>query len=383
MSELPPLEEPQAYVVVGPDDQRGPYTMELLIGEVLAGRLSDATPVWWPGLADWTTMGGHPSLAAEIQRRRTATTDTAPGWVDPDATTAAPQPTYEQHPYQQAAPDQGYGQDQGGYGQQGYEQAGYGDPSQQSYDPAAAQQGGYADPGTYGDQPGTFGTSSYDSQQVVYEQAAQQRDLPQTFGTGGDASGGTLIDVDSTGAVSWVSDASGPDAEVAAAPDEHQQAFDDLVVRSAARAARTGRVGSAQEEFLGAVTEAVGTQGFAFSGREAGDGRNDLRFDGQPGTELVVSIGSFGDVAPDDVRAATVPLTVSMRSSSHGGGVDARSGQHGEVVVVSDEWSGQSTGSLSLVLGLEDYFGAELTLDRTAVARDVSAAVAAVRRVLG
>ena len=52
MTDLPPLEEPQAYVVVGPDDQRGPYTMELLIGEVLAGRLSDATPVWWPGLSD-------------------------------------------------------------------------------------------------------------------------------------------------------------------------------------------------------------------------------------------------------------------------------------------------------------------------------------------
>ena len=219
----------------------------------------------------------------------------------------------------------------------------------------------------------------------MYEQAGgQPQDLPHTFGTGGGDAGGTLIDVDSTGAVSWVSDAGdGPGAGAPTAHDEHRQAFDDLVARSASRAARAGRVDAAQEELLGALSEAVATQGFGPSGREAGEGRTNLRFDGEPGTELVVSIGRFDQVAPEDVRATTVPLVVSMRSGSHGGGVDTRSGQHGEVIVVSDEWSGQSTASLSLVLGLEDYFGAELTLDRSAVGRDLAAAVAAVRNRLG
>ena len=254
MSDLPPLEEPQAYVVVGPDDQRGPYTMELLIGEVLAGRLSDATPVWWPGLADWTTMGGHPALAAEIQRRRTATTDSAPGWVDPNATTSAPQPTYEQHPYQQAAPEQSYGQDSWGgsgqdqgaygqqtyepqshdqqtYGQQGYEpqtyeQQGYGEPepSPQAFDPASPQ------PAEYGDQPSPFGTSSYDSQQVVYDQAAaQQRDLPHTFGTGG----GDAVRHDNVSArtEAWHTSGEGP--------RRARQASARTVSRSRVRAART------------------------------------------------------------------------------------------------------------------------------------------------
>jgi hypothetical protein len=401
MSDLPPLEEPQAYVVVGPDDQRGPYTMELLIGEVLAGRLSDATPVWWPGLADWTTMGGHPSLASEIQRRRTATTEGAPGWVDPTAATAAPQPTYEQHRYQQAAPEQSYGQQSYGqesYGQQSYGQESYGQESygQESYGQQGQGQQGQGHEGWtgsgydqgYGDQPTTFGASGYDSQQVVYEQAGagtQDRDLPETFGSGGDPQGGTLIDVDSTGAVSWVSDAGdgqGP-ATSATVSDEHQQAFDDLVARSASRAQRAGRVQAAQEELLGALSEAVSAQGFGPAGREAVDGRSDLRFAADQGTELVLSIGRIDELAPEDVRSAVVPFTVSMRSSSHSGGVDARSGQHGEVVVVADEWSGQSTASLSLVLGMEDYFGAELTLDRSAVRRDVAAAVDAVRRRLG
>ena len=364
MSELPPLEEPQAYVVVGPDDQRGPYTMELLIGEVLAGRLSDATPVWWPGLADWTTMGGHPGLAAEIHRRRTATGGNAPGWVDPSSTSAAPQPTYEQHPYQQATP----------YGQESYGQESYG---QESYGQGYAEQGyadtGYAtpepaQPGTFGDQANAFGT--------------HEREAPQTFGTGGgEPHGGTLIDVDSTGAVSWVSDAG--DAGGPASHDEHDRAFDDLVARSSSRAQRVGRVQAAQDELLRAVNDAVTSQGFRPAGHETPEGRNQLRFEGERGTELVVSLGRFDQVGEDEVRTAEVPFEVSMRSSSQGGGIDRRAGQHGEVVVVADEWSGQSTATVSLVLGLEDYFGAGLTLDRGAVERDVSAAVTAVRRRMG
>ena len=83
MTDLPPLDQPQAYVVVGPNDQRGPYTLELLIGEVLAGRLHDATPVWWPGLAEWTTMNSHPGVAAELARPRA-------GYADPTAYAPAP-----------------------------------------------------------------------------------------------------------------------------------------------------------------------------------------------------------------------------------------------------------------------------------------------------
>ncbi|HNG22941.1 MAG TPA: GYF domain-containing protein, partial [Microthrixaceae bacterium] len=91
MSDLPPLDQPQAYVVVGPNDQRGPYTLDLLIGEVVAGRLHDATPVWWPGLAEWTTMNGQAAVAAEIARRRGVEVQAAPAPVAP-APEATPAP---------------------------------------------------------------------------------------------------------------------------------------------------------------------------------------------------------------------------------------------------------------------------------------------------
>ena len=89
MSDLPPLDQPQAYVVVGPNDQRGPYTLDLLIGEVVAGRLHDATPVWWPGLAEWTTMNGQAAVAAEIARRRGVEVQAAPAPVAPAPEAAA------------------------------------------------------------------------------------------------------------------------------------------------------------------------------------------------------------------------------------------------------------------------------------------------------
>ena len=82
MSSLPPLEDPVAYVVVGPNDQRGPYTLELLVSEVAAGRLADTTPVWWPGLADWTTLGVHPETAVLIETRRNMAAP-APEWAQP------------------------------------------------------------------------------------------------------------------------------------------------------------------------------------------------------------------------------------------------------------------------------------------------------------
>ena len=85
MNDLPPLDDPLAYVVVGPNDQRGPYPLELLLGEVLAGRLHDATPVWWPGLDEWTTMGAQPGVAAELARRRA-------GYAPQPAVAPAPAP---------------------------------------------------------------------------------------------------------------------------------------------------------------------------------------------------------------------------------------------------------------------------------------------------
>lgn len=366
MTDLPPLEEPQAYVVVGPDDQRGPYTLELLVGEVLAGRLSDATPVWWPGLADWTTMAGHRSLADEIQRRRSATSATAPGWSDPSATPSAPQPTYEQPTY-----------DQTGYGQSSYDQPGQSQPSygQQAAQPEPQQQP--YQPQSYEQTPDEQPSYEQQSQQVVYDQAgavapAPEFAEPESFGD----PGGTLIDVDSAGAVAWVS---GSDAApVQQVRGDGGAAFSDLVTRSAARAGETARVAAAEERFLGAVVDGAATHDFVVNGRDVVDGNTELRFDGTRDTHLVLTVGRFASLSAAEVSSAVVPLTVVVRTSSHGSLVDTPTGAHGEVVVVADEWSGQTSSTVSLVLGLEDYFGDDLALDHDAVVRDIGAAVAAV-----
>lgn len=364
MSDLPPLEEPQAYVVVGPDDQRGPYTMELLIGEVLAGRLSEATPVWWPGLTDWTTMGGHPAVAGEIERRRSVASAPAPGWADTSGTGTAPQPSYQQP---------GYGQS--GYGQQpAHEQQSA--PEEQAYGQGSHSYGQYGESGF-----GQVEAEPSSPEPAAEAEAAQT----QYFGQAGEtyAAGpgdGTVIDADVAEVVSEPAPEAAPESAAAPTVDEDQQrAFDDLVARSSARAGDAGRVADLQDALLQAATDAAAAHGFTSTGRELVGAEHELRFVGGDGTQLVLSIGAFDDVAARELQSSTVPLRVTVRSSAQGGSTGSATGSHGEVVVVTDEWSGQTSASVALLLGLGDYVRDDLTLDDEVLRRDVGAAVAVVR----
>ncbi|HMX64893.1 MAG TPA: hypothetical protein PKX25_04905, partial [Microthrixaceae bacterium] len=78
------------------------------------------------------------------------------------------------------------------------------------------------------------------------------------------------------------------------------------------------------------------------------------------------------------VRDGHTPLTVRFQSATYAGGLEAGMGAHGEVVIVSDEWSGQATSTVSLLLPLADYVAADLTLDNVALLRDVGATVSVV-----
>ncbi|MFM7067894.1 MAG: GYF domain-containing protein, partial [Actinomycetes bacterium] len=107
MSDLPALDEPCAFIVVAENDQRGPFTLDVLIGEVLAGRLYDSTPIWWPGLPDWTTIAAHAGIVAELQRRHAAFTAQAqqvPPAVAPVTPVPAPLPSTPFAVDQTAAP---------------------------------------------------------------------------------------------------------------------------------------------------------------------------------------------------------------------------------------------------------------------------------------
>ena len=48
-------------------------------------------------------------------------------------------------------------------------------------------------------------------------------------------------------------------------------------------------------------------------------------------------------------------------------------------MVASDEWTGQSTSSVSLFLGLGEYLDDQLTVDGEALVRDLGATVAVLR----
>ena len=342
MSDLPPLEQPQAYVVVGPNDQRGPYTMELLISEVIAGRLSEATPVWWPGLADWTTMGGHPGVAGELARRRSeANTAGAPAWADPAAPTQPAADPYAQpaaDPYAQPAADP--------YAQPAadpYAQA-VADPyAQPAADPFAGQAEAAA--------PGVADADVVDAEVVEVDVVDEI------------TSDGEVIEVE----------------EIVAVDPAHHEAFTALVARSAVRADVQARIDSVNEQLVGAVAAAVVDQGLAFSERVDVDRGFELRFDAPDGDLVMVSLGRATAVRPDDLREDHVPVTVSYRSGARSAAPDEGSGQHGDVVVAADEWTGQSTSSVSLFLGLGDYLDDQLSIDSAAVVRDLGATVAVLR----
>jgi hypothetical protein len=352
MSDLPSLEEPVAYVVVGPDDQRGPYTMELLIGEVLAGRLDDGTPIWWPGLADWTTIGGHPGLAAELHWRRSSAQAAAPGWADGATSIQAPEPVYEAPEPVYEAPEPVYEAPEPVYEapEPVYEAP---EPVYEAPEPAA--------PDAFVVEDGSETTPSWPESRPVEPLAATP------FDTGS----GPVIDVQAT---------DGSDGH----PGVHtfqREAFEDLVRRSSTRIGAVRSMPDVQRDFMRATVEAVTAQGFSELSRESSEGVNELRFRGQDDLQLVVTVGDFAGVGIEELEDTVLPLGVSLGPApgSRAGGL----GSHGDVVVVSDEWSGRSTAAVSLLLGLGDYVSSGLAVDHGAVARDIGATVSVVQERLG
>ena len=337
MSDLPPLDQPQAYVVVGPNDQRGPYTMELLIGEVVAGRLSDATPVWWPGLADWTTMGGHPGVAAEIAGRRSVPA-AAPAWADP-AAPVAPAPVAEPAPAPVAEPA----------------------PAADPFAPPVAA--AVAEPAPVVEEPVV-------EEPVVEEPVVEPEPVVEEPVVDGSVVSGDdeIVDAEVI-EVDEVVVTDGPGAEV----------FTALVARSAVRAELQGRIDAVNEQLIAAVTTAATDAGFDLTERVDVDRGAELRFDGADGDLVMVSLGRAAAARPEDLPSSHVPATVSYRSGARVAEASPATGAHGEVVVAADEWTGQSTSSVSLFLGLGDYLDEQLTVDTAALERDMGATIGVLR----
>jgi hypothetical protein len=175
--------------------------------------------------------------------------------------------------------------------------------------------------------------------------------------------------------------ATAPAAAPVAAPLDPVAArnYSSLVDRSRLRSEHRARIQSVDEQFVNAVQAAAAGLGFRDAGRTDTDQAHDLRFDGPSGDLLVLSLGRVNATAPSDLTVAHVPTTLTYRAAAAATTQDPGTGAHGEVRVAADQWTGQATSTVSLVLGLEDYLDATLSVDQAAVARDLSAAVGVLR----
>ncbi|MCP4435613.1 MAG: DUF4339 domain-containing protein [Actinomycetia bacterium] len=406
MTDLPALDQPQAYVVVGPDDQRGPYTLELLISEVVAGRLNDNTPVWWPGMADWTTMSGHAGIAAEIERRRNpapapepeptafAPPVEAPAPAEP-APAAPPAGQYESYEY-------GYGQSGGGYPAAASPGQDYSTGAYQAEETVSAQPDISPDPS-----PAAFGAvTSEDAPSSFAPNPAEGQDAVQLAGetvaadvAGEDAGvfgvGATTTEPFGTeGAIEvpavevtpadFVAVDTGPQVGYRASgaaeglDPVHGTAFAELIRRSRARADAAAIVDSVDQAITGAVAAAAAAQGFEAVNRDDTGDRHDMSFRAADNTTVEVSVGRVtgADMA---VRDGHVDLDVSCTSTTYAGSMDAGTGEHGEITVRAAEYGGASIASVSLMLPLADYVSADMVTDEGALRRDLEATVASVR----
>lgn len=342
MSDLPALDQPQSYVVVGPDDQRGPYTLELLVSEVVEGRLNENTPVWWPGLADWTTMGAHPGVAAEIARRRGAPEPTAPMAFAPPVAPPPPQ-----------------------------------DPAVASAGPAERQ------PQEVPYQPEPAPEPMVD-QAVAPDDGVSMDPGNGIFGIRGESTSTDAIEVPAVDVTpadfEAVDEPTTEDGFRAAGAGEgldpmHSEAFSELIRRSRVRADAASIVEGVDSALVVAVDAAATAEGFNNTARSDAGERHELSYVSPGGVALLVHLGKVHghDLAMGN---AEVPLEASVSSSSYSGELDAGNGRHGDVIVVVTERGIGASASVELILGLSDYVDAGYDVDSQSLERDARAVVA-------
>ncbi|MEZ5238023.1 MAG: DUF4339 domain-containing protein [Microthrixaceae bacterium] len=366
---------------MGPDDQRGPYTMELLVSEVAAGRLDENTPVWWPGLADWTTMAAHPGVAGEIARRR-APQEQAPGAFAP---AGAPPPPQAAQPAQQHQPVAEQ-QPQPGAEQQAQQAQFRAEQQAQQAQFGAEQQA----------QPGAAFAPAQDVAQEEAQAAFAPSEAPATQDQPGGGEGssdqGSGASAFAASAIEVPAVEVGP-ADFAAVDEEtseegfraagaaegldpgHAAAFAEVVRRSRARADAASIIQDVDDRVVSAVDAAAQSQGFSNTARGRSDERHELSYVASDGSVLTVQLGRVRgrDLAGPD---GEIPLDASVSSESYSGSIDEGTGRHGEVVVRAAEYENAYAASVELLLGLPDYVDADYDVDSEALERDLRAVIA-------
>ena len=405
MTDLPPRDQQQTWIVVHGNEQAGPYGLDLLIDEVVAGRLPENTPVWWPSLPDWTTMSVHPAIAAEIARRRSASTTNwlapespsvfsqpqGPGSLQagaPQGTESAPQAVQPDSALYAAQPDTG--------------QAVTAQPVVENVDPGLTGQGVTGDElldnGTIVDDTvaeaaivDVGSDSDVADESELADGDIADAEIVRDAAVAGDSAADDAAVTDSVGsepgAVEPVAQpvVQAPDQILSVLEGSVRADFAALVSRSATRADLLAKVSVVDEAFVSATIAAALGSGFVLEERVDVDRGHEMRFNDSSGSQmLVISLGQVSTSTPDEIRSAVLPVTISIRTDQPLTAAQRPevTGQHGQVVVNPDDWTGKTTGSVALYLGADDYVDESLVVDEGLIQRDIRSAVETVRSAL-
>jgi len=335
-------------------------------------------------------MNANPGVAAEVARRRATP-------VAPAPVVAPVEPAPVADPYSQQAVSQPEAAPQQVYEAGQYQTAQY-DTAQ--YGTAEPVQANYGQDYSYDASAGVAVTNDVASE-VVSEVPAE----PVTSEPAAAVPSGWTVTDTSTPAEAPVADVAEPAVLDAAAPvdavvvdaaaapvdalspaaepaskvtDDDRARFAGVVGRSTERTAAGDRVAAVDTAVVESVISGAESRGFTTTDRTAGDTNHDLRFDGGDGETLSITLGRIKGSDPSAMRSDHVPLTVRFQAAAYVGGLDAGSGEHGEVIVVADEWSGQHTSTVSLLLTLADYVSPDLEVDTASLVSDSGAIVSIV-----
>lgn len=382
MSDLPPLDEPHAWIVVRGTEQAGPYPLNVLIDEVVAQRLPDNTPVWWPPLADWTTLSAQPGVAAEVARRRSLV---SPGWAPPapgqaPAAPAGPetaaqmgsQATWNTEPAAPETPSVFGTADS---------QVTHAEDPVQTYEPAPSYEQVETHEVYEAEVEGSPSTDAigFDETEIadaiVVESAVPEpQEQPESVEPSPQVEHVGAIPV----AGSVASFTSGLEGSI-------RSDFAQLVARSKRRADRLEAVGTVDEKLVAGAVTAAGQCGFALAERVDVNGNHEMRFNDPSGTSLlVISLGELAVNRVDEISSAVLPVTISVQVSG-AQNVSPRSvvdGEHGQIAVRPDDWTGQTTSTVSLYLGADDYVDDDLVVENSGVERDFRAAIESLKTAL-
>lgn len=411
MAELPSLHDPVTYIVTGPKDQRGPYTLDLICNELLAGRLSNEMLIWWPGMTDWVKVQDHEALQGELQRRRgieaappppqgepvttpglSDPTASAPGWASPQSH-PEPQPQPASTPWSAADLPVAESSPDTIVDARVVSEA----PSLASF---AAPTTPFAGPATEGADAraheAALSSEVVDAEIVDDEPAESETTAgPETptgetdtpFG-GVDEPDTQVVDAEIIEEPSNESDFAPVDLEapsVATTDDASARAVGDLINSTEELYRRREHRNVFHSDRRVAVIDAASSLGWRLTRDESTAALEELEFENDDAQRLTMalellpprSVTGTEDFSFTAILSAPRNATDSATSGGAGAAQPTAQPTYGDIVTNVDEWTGTQTHTLKLILGLESYVDIDsdsgaINVDAPALKADIS-----------